>query len=469
MLGQTLSVTSPVKNLSGRSAAEPILLAAARRIAHVDLLDALRAAPPGTQRIFWQHADQPAAFAGCGAAAEIVAYGRDRFDSIKQQSEALFANAIFEMPRIAQPRLVGGFAFREDFSASSGIWSAFPSAYFVLPRVQVTQADGETWLTVSAHLGQAADLDDEWDRLHSELDAFENLLRSHHRSSPKPRALQLTDSLPYSVWREQVMEAVKRIRAGELEKVVLSRFKDVRFDAPVDPVRALDRLAQTYPQAYRFLIEVFPGHAFFGATPELLVAKDGSRVQTAALAGSRPRGRSTAEDSAFAAEMLASAKERAEHQVVVETVECLLAPFVERVQRSHQPEVMQLRNIQHLYTPMTGTLLPHVHLLDVVGAFHPTPALGGFPRSTAVDAIRRIETDDRGWYAAPIGWIDAQADGTFAAAIRSAVSVDDHARLYAGAGIVADSDPRREWEETALKFKPLLNALEIEEYVPAES
>jgi menaquinone-specific isochorismate synthase len=469
MSGQMVSVIRPAGKLNGRSAAYPILLAAARRIAPVNLLDVLRAAPQGMQRVFWQHADQPAAFAGWGAAAEIVAYGRSRFSSIKQQSEALFENAILEMPRIAQPRLIGGFAFREDFSAASGVWSAFPSAYFILPRVQVTQSNGETWLTVSAYLDQAVSLDDEWEQLHLELDAFESLLRSHHGASPKPRAVQLTDSVPYSVWQEQVMEAIRRIRAVELEKVVLSRFKDVQFDAPIDPVHALERLTQSYPQAYRFLIEVFPGHAFFGATPELLISKDGSRVQTAALAGSRPRGRSAAEDGALAAEMLASAKERAEHQVVVETVERLLAPFVERVQRPHQPEIMQLCNIQHLYTPMTGTLLPHVHLLDITGAFHPTPALGGSPRSTAVDAIRRIEIDDRGWYAAPVGWIDSRGDGMFAVAIRSAVIVEDHARLYAGAGIVADSDPCREWDETALKFKPLLNALEIEEHVPAES
>jgi menaquinone-specific isochorismate synthase len=130
---------------------------------------------------------------------------------------------------------------------------------------------------------------------------------------------------------------------------------------------------------------------------------------------------------------------------------------------------MRLRNIQHLYTPMTGTLLPNVNLLDVTGAFHPTPALGGYPRNIAVDAIRRIETDDRGWYAAPVGWIDANGDGMFAVAIRSAVSVEDRARLYAGAGIVANSDPDKEWDETALKFKPLLNALEIEDRVRAES
>jgi menaquinone-specific isochorismate synthase len=436
----------------------------------VDLLHVLRAAPQATQRIFWQHADQPIAFAGFGVAAEIVAYGRERFKSIQQQVDALFENAIFGgMPRIAHPRLVGGFAFRDDFSAASGVWSAFPSAYFLLPRVQVTQADGETWLTVSAYSDQAANLHETWEQLLRELNHLSNRMESLRAVNAKPRAIQLEDSLPYPVWREQVLEATSRIGAGELEKVVLSRFKDVRFDAPVDPASALERLTQSYPQAYRFLIEVFPGHAFFGATPELLISKDGNRIHTAALAGSRPRGRSTAEDEALAAEMFASPKERAEHQVVVEAIEALLTPLVERIYRADQPDVMRLRNIQHLYTPMTGTLLPNVNLLDVTGAFHPTPALGGYPRNIAVDAIRRIETDDRGWYAAPVGWIDANGDGMFAVAIRSAVSVEDRARLYAGAGIVANSDPDKEWDETALKFKPLLNALEIEDRVRAES
>jgi menaquinone-specific isochorismate synthase len=471
MSGHTVSIMHPVQSMRAQRAAAPILIAAAHPIPHVDLLHVLRAAPSATQRVFWQHADQPIAFAGWGVAAEIVAYGRDRFNSIQQQADALFENAVFgDMPRIAQPRLVGGFAFRDDFSAASGIWSAFPSAYFLLPRVQVTQANGETWLTVSAYLDQTVDLEDEWERLHLKLNALESQLHSSiPHFTPRPRALRLEDSLPYSVWREQVLEATSRIRAGELEKVVLSRFKDVCFDSTVDPAGALERLAQSYPQAYRFLIEVFPGHAFFGATPELLVSKDGSRVHTAALAGSRPRGRTVAEDEALAADMFASPKERAEHQVVVETIEALLTPFVERIYRADQPDVMRLRNIQHLYTPMTGTLLPNVSLLEVAGAFHPTPALGGYPRNIAVDAIRHIETDDRGWYAAPVGWIDANGDGMFAVAIRSAVSVEDRARLYAGAGIVADSDPDKEWDETALKFKPLLNALEIEDRVRAES
>jgi menaquinone-specific isochorismate synthase len=470
MSGQVVSVTHPVNHYHVQPAADPILIAAARQIAPVDLLHVLHAAPHATQRVFWQHADQPVAFAGYGVSAEIVAYGRDRFRSIRQQADALFENAIFgDLPRIAQPRLIGGFAFRDDFSAASGIWSAFPSAYFLLPRVQVTQSNGETWLTISAYLDQAANLDEAWEQLYLELNDVTHRLKSLHAFNPKPRAIHLEDSLPYPVWREQIVEATSRIHAGELEKVVLSRFKDVQFDAPVDPASALERLTQSYPQAYRFLIEVFPGHAFFGATPELLVSKDGNRIHTSALAGSRPRGKSNSEDSALAAEMLASPKERAEHQVVVDTIEQLLRPFVECVQRSDQPDVMRLHNIQHLFTPMTGTLLPNMNLLDVAGAFHPTPALGGHPRSIAVDAIRRIETDDRGWYAAPVGWIDADGDGMFAVAIRSAVSVEDHARLYAGAGIVADSDPDKEWDETALKFKPLLNALEIEDRVHAES
>ncbi|PJF28380.1 MAG: isochorismate synthase [Phototrophicales bacterium] len=471
MSGHVLSVMHPIKSVGAQSASVPILIAAARPIPHIDLLHVLRAAPQATQRIFWQHADQPVAFAGWGIAAEIVAYGRERFKSIQQQVDALFENAIFsDVPRDAQPRLIGGFAFRDDFSAASGVWSAFPSAYFVLPRVQVTQANGETWLTVSAYLDQAVDPDSAWERLYLDIDTLESQLHSSIPwSIPEPRAIQLEDSLPYPVWREQVLEATRRIRAGELEKVVLSRFKDVLFDAPIDPARALEQLTQSYPQAYRFLIEVFPGHAFFGATPELLVSKDGTQICTAALAGSRPRGGTAAEDKALAADMFASHKERAEHQVVVEAIEALLSPFVERIYRADQPDVMRLRNIQHLYTPMTGTLLPNVSLLEVTGAFHPTPALGGYPRNVAVETIRRIETDDRGWYAAPIGWIDANGDGIFAVAIRSAVSVEDHARLYAGAGIVADSDPDKEWDETALKFKPLMSALEIEDRVRAES
>ncbi len=251
------------------------------------------------------------------------------------------------------------------------------------------------------------------------------------------------------------------MRAGDYDNVVLSRTCDVSFDQPVDPVLALANLERRYPNAHRFLIEVLPGHAFFGATPELLAAVEDGALRTAALAGSRRRGATHAEDDALAAELMATPKERHEHAVVVDALREMLAPMARSLDIPDTPTLYRLSNIQHLYTPVRAQLDAGYHALDVVERLHPTPALGGYPRAEAIDAIKRLETVERGWYASPVGWIDPNGDGTFAVAHRSAVSAGDSARLYAGAGIVADSDPDREWEETGLKFKPLLEALGV--------
>jgi len=440
----------------------PRLVAVARRVTAMPPLAVLRLAPSGVQRVHWQHADDELAFAGWGIATEIVAYGRDRFASIKMQSDALFADAQLDLPSEAAPRLVGGFAFRDDFAAADGVWAAFPSAYFMLPRVQYTRIGDDAWLTISqiAQPDEASDGVIDW--LNDELDHLSALLDERATADhDAPHAHTIQYPLTRAAWRGQITNATRRIRAGELEKVVLSRYADIEFDAPVDPILALETLDANYPTAYRFLVEVYPGHAFFGATPEVMAAKRGARLETAALAGSRPRGMSDSADQAFAAALMASPKERIEHSLVVDMLRDLLQPFARQLTIPELPTIMRLRNIQHLYTPIQVTLHDDAALLDIIAALHPTPALGGSPRRSAMDAIRRLETTDRGWYAAPIGWIDANGDGMFAVAIRSAVSVEDRARLYAGAGIVADSDPDKEWDETALKFKPLLNALGV--------
>ncbi|HYO88773.1 MAG TPA: chorismate-binding protein, partial [Candidatus Limnocylindrales bacterium] len=186
-------------------------------------------------------------------------------------------------------------------------------------------------------------------------------------------------------------------------------------------------------------------------------------LHTAALAGSRRRGATPAEDEALAAELMASPKEREEHQIVVESVIERVTPYARTIDAPATPGILRLGNIQHLHTPVRAELETHFDALDLVAELHPTPALGGFPQRVALAAISELEPVERGWFASPVGWIDAHGDGVFAVAIRSAVSRGARARLYAGAGIVAESVADQEWDETGLKFRPLLNALGVEE------
>jgi menaquinone-specific isochorismate synthase len=417
----------------------------------------------GEARVYWKSDLHPAAYAGFGAAALLTAEGSSRVARIQLQIDHLFEGASLEgrVPRQAAPRLFGGFAFTSHYQPL-GIWSAFPSAGFVLPRVQFTELAGKTWITVSRNVENVAAQDEILGSLRHEA---ESILAAAVQSEPRPQRTAAIAAVRYPLvlddWRQMVAEATGRIRRGDLDKVVLSRICDVEMTAPLDPARIIDTLGSRYPDCYRFLLEIEPGHAFLGATPELLVEVHDSNLHTMALAGSRKRGATAAEDDRLAQEMMDSPKERHEHALVVEAVRERVKPYARTLDVPDEPSIFRLQNIQHLCTPVRAELETHFDVLDLVGELHPTPALGGSPRRAALEAIAQLEREERGWYAAPVGWVDAQGDGMFAVAIRSAVCAGKQARLYAGAGIVVESDPDKEWDETRLKFSPLLQVLGV--------
>jgi menaquinone-specific isochorismate synthase len=263
--------------------------------------------------------------------------------------------------------------------------------------------------------------------------------------------------MPYDDWEIMLNDAIGRIRAGELKKVVLSRVAEARYDQPVNIDAALRYLAQHYAECYRFMFEPRPYRAFYGATPELLVAVQGDQVRSMGLAGSIKRGATPEEDAERGQELLDSKKDRHEHQLVVDRLRERLTPLTSDLHIG-ETGLYKLSNIQHIYTPVHGTLAQPQGILPMVEALHPTPALGGEPREIALPLISQLEPVPRGWYAAPVGWIDNRLDGQFGVAIRSAVAQKNRVWMYAGAGIVGDSDPAKEWDETALKFTPMLKA-----------
>jgi menaquinone-specific isochorismate synthase len=220
----------------------------------------------------------------------------------------------------------------------------------------------------------------------------------------------------------------------------------------------LASLGQNYPTTYRFLFEPRPSRAFLGATPELLARVRGTELSTVALAGSIRRGTTPEEDADLMRQLLDSTKDRVEHQIVLDELRARLEPLTS-VLDIGQTDVMTLRNIHHLRTIIQGKLQHVAGILPIIDMLHPTPALGGKPRDAAMELIGQMEPFPRGWYAAPVGWIDHRMNGQFAVAIRSAVVQSRRMWLYAGAGIVAESNPQHEWDETALKFQPMLNAL----------
>lgn len=430
-------------------------------------------------------------FGGCGVAAVLTADGANRFQTIRQHAAQLFGHAILEpggAPPVVGPRLFGGFAFRSDQRGRS-IWSAFSGAYFILPRYQLTRVGRWTWVTANRLLEPGEDPDQVIRRLDEEIRKLEAFSSTNdqrpptnagfrHPSSvvgpsswtwqtlqpldpPAPRLnLDIENLIGPEVWQRLVTTATQRIRRGELDKVVLAQVCRARSSGLIDPTEVLGRLGESYPDCYRFLIEPIPGHAFYGATPELLAEVSGPIVRTAALAGSIGRGCSPEEDAALGETLLASPKDRHEHSLVVEAIQENLLPLVTKLYVPGTPGLCRLSNIQHLQTVIRGELAEACGVLPVVEALHPTPAVGGSPRDVALRLIDETEPFPRGWYASPVGWIDPRGNGLFAVALRSAVSVGCETWLYAGAGIVADSDPRKEWEEVRLKFRPILEALD---------
>jgi isochorismate synthase len=284
--------------------------------------------------------------------------------------------------------------------------------------------------------------------------AFEDV---HLRPDPEPEE-----------YAQAVREATRRIRGGRLRKVVLARSIVVAADRALDAKQLLWRLRAVDPDCWTFATpelaldagELRPSGVLVGATPELLVAKVGTQVTSTPLAGSAPRFGDPAEDRASAQRLLASSKDREEHALVVQDVASALAPLCEHLRYPHEPELVGTANVWHLATPFRGTLRPEVRTaLDLVAELHPTPAVCGTPREAARTALAELEPLDRGYYAGPVGWVGADGDGVWAIALRCAELTGTTARVFAGAGIVADSDPGRELDETERKFRALLDSL----------
>jgi menaquinone-specific isochorismate synthase len=265
-----------------------------------------------------------------------------------------------------------------------------------------------------------------------------------------PDAFTVRELTSREHWHDAVETALGAIARGELEKVVLARRVEIEADRPFDQRTVLARLRAQQPGCF-----VYSGDGIVGASPELLVRRQDRAVESIPMAGT-----ATASDAATIAALQTSAKDAREHRPVVEAIVSVLEPLCEHLDAVPEPEVAVFAMIAHLCTPIRGVLrAPAPDALTLALAMHPTPAVGGTPRPTAVAAIARLEGHPRGRYAGPVGWLDARGDGEWAVALRGATIEGARALLLAGAGIVAGSDPDAEWRETEAKLEPMVRAL----------
>ncbi|WP_029433520.1 isochorismate synthase MenF [Blastococcus sp. URHD0036] len=331
--------------------------------------------------------------------------------------------------------------------ASVAFDPAAGTSVFVLPQVVVGRRDGVAWMTTIA----------------SPTRPDPAPLPSRSAPAPAPGRLRYADgALDPASWCAAVAAAVRRIGNGDLAKVVLARDLLVTADVPLDPRRLLDRLATRFPDCWTFAVD-----GLLGATPELLLRRTGRQLSSRVLAGTAPRG-AGAEDERLAAELLGSAKDLAEHSLAVDSLVGALEPYCSELTAPDEPSLLTLANVRHLASDVTGVQRrggPRgaAGLLDLVAAVHPTAAVCGTPPDRAAALIGELEGMDRGRYAGPVGWLDGRGDGEFGLALRCAqLSPDDpaSARLFAGCGIVAGSDPAAELAETQSKFAAFQAALE---------
>ena len=354
-------------------------------------------------------------------------------------------------------RFYGGFSFRDDHEPG-GYWQAFPVALFHLPAVEFDgEGDGPARLRVRVPAGDdpaaaRAQAEAEADRLVQEL--------SRTGSSPSggdiPAQIREGDRIR---WMEAVEETLDAIRNGRVSKAVLARTRDVELERPVPAVDVLLSLWGQHARTHAFLFEPRPGTYLLGAAPEALATLRDGMVTATAVAGSVRRGANPREDELLARELLESRKDRAEHRVVVEDMVARLAPLAHPVSAQAEPHILTLSRIQHLETEIEAPAPAGRSVLELVEALHPTPAVCGVPRDQARAFLLEAEPFQRGWYAGPVGWFDTEGEGHFVPALRTAVGEGRRWRLFAGAGIVEGSRPSLEWEETAIKFLPVLRAL----------
>jgi len=406
----------------------------------------------GCAQVLWERPGETSMVAGFGAAIRACGARESSFADAAAAAREAASHVAFAVTGAARPRIFIGARFAPGGAVHEPAWDAYGGWQILVPEVLVAVEGGR----IEASLTLMIDPSEPGDFAARVANALSNLPRV--ASGAAPAKLPAASAASAQAWQASVAAALDEIGAGDYQKVVLARLSHGNWPRTIDQGAVLSALAQRYPHCFVFAFRS-AGLSWMGATPELLASRRGDSVLAASLAGSKPRGADAAEDARLAAELLGSPKERAEHAVVAEGIRESLAPLCAGLSAPETPHLLRLPNIQHLHTPVTGTLRPGFDLLDVVEALHPTPAVGGWPRLAALDAIERLEAMDRGWYAGPIGWIDLSGDGEFAVGLRSALVGDASAHLYAGAGIVMGSEPAVEYAETEAKLRPLRDAL----------
>lgn len=456
-----------------RALGRPVLAQIALPIPPLDLVTVFeRARIAGADRFLWLRHGARFSLVGIGSAWEAVGRGPSRFTTVDAARRWAQDHAVgdFSVPAPwgTGPVSLYGFSFAAGGPAAPE-WREFPDGWLMVPRVCAARAGDAWWIAASVMVApdaaaSEAAVEHTNGCLRALAEAFDDRPATVGATGPGAtldgagEELEMIEERPAgAVWREMVGDAARAVRSERLTKVVLARSVRVRARR-LDVARALRRLAAGNGESTVFAV-AREATCFLGGTPEPLVRVRDGTLGTAVVAGSAPRGATPEEDRRLGERLLRSGKDLAEHATVVEAIHASLASVCATITMSPRPQLLSTNALHHLYTSVAGRLAGPRSILDLVERLHPTPAVGGVPRAAALRWIRDREGWDRGWYAGPVGWANGAGGGEAVVAIRSALVRDAEAVLFAGCGIMGDSDPASEYAESTWKLRPMLAAL----------
>ncbi|EAZ89123.1 isochorismate synthase [Crocosphaera chwakensis] len=408
---------------------------------------------------YWENQGKTEAILGYGVTESCQLNTSDRF--IKSQN--FVKNCFEKIVKINEhhssnsfPHIFCGFTF---FSETNQLEFPFSSAFTFLPKLQVIKQKRNSLLIFNLLIDSKTDIKKLAYQTSTNIKLISQIKIDPKISNLEKKSIETTPKFQMiQGFESSVASALKSIEAKHFQKLVLANALDLTNSQEFSIIECLKNLRKYYPDCYIFAINNGKNNCFVGASPERLINLKNRQLLTDALAGSTSRGKTKLEDYYLAQKLLKSSKERREHQVVIEFIVQRLINLG-LIPQISPLKVLKLSNIQHLWTPIYTQLNANIHPLEIVAKLHPTPAVSGFPTGITCQEIKHYETFERGFYAAPLGWIDYNNNSEFIVGIRSALISGNHARLYAGAGIVEGSQPEQELAEIKLKFQGLLKAL----------
>lgn len=443
-----------------KALSKPVLVSEVQEINHIEPLTFFAAGyePFLGERFFWKDPTDETFIIGLGICKQIQSdQAADRFFLVEEEWKSFMKDAIidnpFELNGIG-PLMFGGFSF-DPHKEKTKLWSKYSDSLFHIPKFMYSEINGKAFFTTNIVCTQNDDLSLA-EAVHKERRTLFTALEAD--TYQEKYDLINEDEINPEKWKDTVSAVVNELKQGSLKKVVLARETRLHFSQSIQLEQVLMNLLNLQRESFIFAFES-NGDCFIGASPERLVKKSGSSFFTTCLAGSIARGKTEEDDRILGNTLLADPKNIIEHQYVVRMIKAAMEEVCEEVILPDKTQLLKTRDIQHLYTPVTGTAKKETSLLLLVDRLHPTPALGGLPKEKAVEKIREVEELDRGFYGAPLGWVDYRGNGEFAVSIRSGLIQGDEASLFAGCGVVEDSDPESEYVETKIKFRPMLTAL----------